>query len=389
MKRKKTPTSSVCDCSDARTSRDSVWEGIGMLLLVIVAYTIVGKRLLPSFDTSVGQVASLGGVFVVGALASMSSCLALVGGLLLSVSATYAQATQGQRASVRMTPLLQFNAGRIAGYVVLGGLVGVIGNSMTLSTHATGVVTLVLAVVMLSMGLSLLRIVPKNVCTIPLPRSWVQRLRSASSSRMPAMPFALGAATFFVPCGFTQSMQLLALASGSFTTGALIMGTFALGTLPALLGISVLSSAAEGRSGRLFIRFSGAVVTLLAIFNLQAGLVLSGVNIPEFGGGLAADSDPNVSINAQGQQIISLSVQNDGYSPASVTIDPNRETWIYASAKDRPSGCASMLTAPAFNLSVPVQKGGNWLGPIQNPTKDFLISCSMGMLRTNVHVRKS
>ena len=386
--KKKSPTSSACDCGDTRTSRDSVWEGIGMLLLVTVAYVVIGKRFLPSFDTSVGQVASLGGVLVVGVLASMSSCLALVGGLLLSVSATYAQATQGQRVGARITPLLQFNAGRIAGYVVLGGLVGVIGKSMTLSTHATGIVTVVLAVVMLSMGLSLLRIIPKNVCTIPLPRSWVKRLRTASTSRSPAMPFGLGAATFFVPCGFTQSMQLLALASGSFVTGALIMGTFALGTLPALLGISVLSSAAEGHSGRLFIRFAGASVTLLAVLNLQAGLVLSGVNIPEFGG-TATTTDPNVSINAQGQQIISLSVQNDGYSPASVTIDPNRETWIYASAKDRPSGCASMLTAPAFNLSIPVQKGENWLGPIQNPTKDFLISCSMGMLRTNVHVRKS
>lgn len=361
-----------------------------MLLVVAIGFFVLRQTGMTSlFDTSVGQIAGLGGVFIVGLLASLSSCLALVGGLLLSVSATYAQATQGQSVQSRMTPLLQFNVGRLISYIILGGMVGVIGKGLTLSTTSTGLVTVVLAIVMLSMGLSLLRILPKNICKIPLPGSWVQRLRRFSTSKNPAMPLMLGAATFFVPCGFTQSMQLLALASGSFAAGAMIMGTFALGTLPALLGISYLSSVAEGRSGQLFIRFAGAVVVLLGFLNLQGGLILSGVNIPEFQRPVLASTDPNVSVNEKGQQIISLQVRNSGYSPASVTIDPNRETWIYASAADRPSGCASMLTAPAYNLSTPVQQGDNWLGPIKNPTKDFLISCSMGMLRTNVHVRKS
>lgn len=378
----------TCNCNDERSA--SPWEGIGMLLLVGVGLFIISRSGVSAlFSSSMGQVASLGGVFVVGLLASMSSCLALVGGLLLSVSATYAQATEGQSAASRLTPLLQFNAGRMVSYIVLGGLVGVAGKNLTLSTQSTGIVTVVLAIVMLSMGLSLLRLLPKNVCTIPLPRSWVTRLRALSTSRSPATPLVLGAATFFVPCGFTQSMQLLALASGSFAAGALIMGTFALGTLPALLGISYLSSTAEGVKGKLFIRFAGAVVVVLGVLNLQAGLVLSGVNMPEWRPVQTATHDPNVSINAKGQQIISLMVANDGYSPASVTIDPNRETWIHANSSELPSGCASMLTAPAHNLSIAVKKGDNWLGPIKNPTKDFLISCSMGMLRTNVHVRKS
>lgn len=42
----------------------------------------------------------------------------------------------------------------------------------------------------------------------------------------------LGALTFFLPCGFTQAMQLYAISSGNFISGALIMSLFAIGTKP-------------------------------------------------------------------------------------------------------------------------------------------------------------
>jgi sulfite exporter TauE/SafE len=36
-------------------------------------------------------------------------------------------------------------------------------------------------------------------------------------------PIIIGIGTFFLPCGFTQSMQIAALSSNSFLTGGLIM----------------------------------------------------------------------------------------------------------------------------------------------------------------------
>ena len=53
-------------------------------------------------------------------------------------------------------------------------------------------------------------------------------------------------ADFFLPCGFTQALQLYVLGKGSFATGAVTMLVFALGTLPALLSLSALSSFAKG-----------------------------------------------------------------------------------------------------------------------------------------------
>ncbi len=365
-------------------------ESLAMLVVaagLLALYTRVGS---PSFAMETGNVVSLGAIFFVGVTASVSSCLALVGGLLLSVSAAWCEDHGEVSRGRKFVPLALFNLGRLAGYFVLGGLAAMLGKSMGLSLQATGVVTVALALVMLMLGLKILHLVPKSFCTVPLPRSMMERIRGLSGSNHPVAAPLLGALTFFVPCGFTQSVQLLALGSGSFMAGGLIMLAFALGTLPALLGISALSAFADGKAGRLFFKFSGAVVVLLAFVNMQNGLTLAGVHpgMLRFGPERAsAAPDPNVTIDENGQQIISLSVSDHGYSPASFTISPGKPTWIYAVAPEGVSGCARHLTTPAFNMSVAIEKGENWLGPL-SPDSDFVIACSMGMFRADVHVTK-
>ena len=66
------------------------------------------------------------------------------------------------------------------------------------------------------------------------------------------------------------------LSKTSFATGALTMSAFALGTLPALLSLSLISSLAKGAFQRHFLRFAGAGVILLGLMNIQYGLVLTG-----------------------------------------------------------------------------------------------------------------
>ena len=74
-------------------------------------------------------------------------------------------------------------------------------------------------------------------------------------------------------------LQLYALGKASFTVGALTMLAFALGTLPALLSLSAVSGLAKGAFQKHFLRFAGAAVILLGIFNIQYGLVLTGSEV--------------------------------------------------------------------------------------------------------------
>jgi sulfite exporter TauE/SafE len=363
-----------------------------LALILIVSRVFAWLGIDTSFAPSQGVV-SLGAVFAVGLVASSSSCIALAGGLLLSFSAAWRDTHASETRWQRLEPLLLFNAGRLGGYFVLGGAVGVAGEAFSLSSRLTGILTLALAAVMIWLGLSILHILPRRMCRIPVPHSWSGKLQRFSHRGTAATAVFLGALTFFVPCGFTQSMQLVALGSGGFLRGGLIMLAFALGTLPSLLGISLLSSLTEGAFSRWFLRLSGVLVLLLGLLNIQSGLLLLGIDVQTAAArviGVAQihpTNDPNVTINAEGKQIIAVTVTDQGYIPDTFTIQKGKETWVYASAARPLSGCANFLLAPAFNIETPVKTGGNWLGPIPNPQGDFILTCSMGMLRANVHVQ--
>ncbi len=389
-----TPPGTVsCDCSTDRSSVAWLRAG-GMMVFVIALYAVLKTLGVFELHSSIESVAGLWTVFFVGLVAATSSCLAVVGGLLLSVSAKWSEAHTPTTHLEKLRPLVLFNMGRLAGYFVLGGLVGIAGKSLSLSPYSTGVLTILIAFVMIALGLNILHILPKKYCRLPLPRSMQERIRRLSESRNVGAPLVLGALTFFLPCGFTQSMQLLALGSGGFLAGGLIMFVFALGTLPALIGISIVSSFVEGRSAKWFLSFSGALVLLLGIGNFQSGLLLTGHDpmrfLPWEKAAVIAEAgnDPFVTIDPQGRQIMSMYVTDRGYSPANFTIRPGLETWVYAIAPDGVTGCATFLVDSRHNLQTPIKKGDNWLGPIAKlePKTDFVLTCSMGMLKANVHV---
>ena len=134
-----------------------------------------------------------------------------------------------------MRPHVLFNVGRVVGFAVFGALIGLLGSALQLSTTANGVLTVIIALFMIVLGLQLMGLIPAGLVQPPKRLShWVHDLAERGHAWVPAV---LGAATFFLPCGFTQSMQLFAMSTGSPVQGALTMTVFALGTLPALLGI--------------------------------------------------------------------------------------------------------------------------------------------------------
>lgn len=392
-------TDTACDHCAAQTESHGIqyWvELLGMLALILIVGHLLGGLPFASSLAPKGQnILGFGAIFVVGLVSAISSCLALVGGLLLSVAAAWRETHGSSTVWQRFKPLALFNIGRLVGYFVLGGIVGAVGGALSLATQWTGLLTTIIAIVMVLLGLSLIHVVPKGFCRIPLPKAILERIRSLSQSGNPLLALLLGALTFFVPCGFTQSMQLLALGSGSFLRGGTIMLVFALGTLPSLVGISLLSSAVEGKLAQWFLRFSGVLVIVLGVLGMRSGLLLMGYDIDSylptalFAEPNEVSDDPSVTIDNQGRQIISLTVTDQGYAPNSFTIAPGRETWVYAVAPQGVSGCATFLQAPTFNIRTPIQQGANWLGPIQDPEHDFVLTCSMGTLRANVHVKNS
>lgn len=219
-----------------------------------------------------------GTAFLIGVIASLSTCMAVVGGLVLSMSATFAK--EGDR----VRPQLLFHGGRLASFVVVGGVIGAAGGAFTLGATTTSVLSMLIGVVMLVVGVNLLDVfhVAKRF-QLTTPKFIARHALRVSKMNHALTPLAVGVATFFLPCGFTQSMQLYTLTTGTFSRGAFTMLSFALGTLPVLALISFSSfSVRQGAKAGVFFKTAGLIVIAFALFNLINSMVVIGLIPPVF-----------------------------------------------------------------------------------------------------------
>lgn len=113
------------------SSDRAVWGAVAAgLAAVSVGYVVLGR--VPNFSAHLGGASGFGGALLVGLAAGFSSCIALVGGIVLSVgvrwAAAHPEAGPAKKASVH--PL--FNAGRVAGFAVGGAVLGAAGAALDL-----------------------------------------------------------------------------------------------------------------------------------------------------------------------------------------------------------------------------------------------------------------
>ncbi len=253
---------------------DVIWKAVPIGLAFLVLFFILQKSGILNLGIG-GQTTPLTS-FIIGLIASVSSCLAIVGGLVLSLSAKIEQ--DEDSGAVKKTFIL-FHAGRLIGFALLGGILGLIGEAVGISFAFSAILGLIASAVMIILGLNLIGVIKKNKLTLPSNIfSFFRKVEHATLS-----PIIVGVGTFFLPCGFTQSMQVAALGSGSFMSGLLIMFLFALGTLPVLALLSFGSASfANSKHAPLFFKVSGVVVIGLGLFAFLAGLAGLGIINPLF-----------------------------------------------------------------------------------------------------------
>ncbi len=216
--------------------------------------------------------------FLVGLIASVSTCMAVVGGLVLSMSANFAK--EGNK----IKPQFFFHVGRLISFFILGGVIGVLGSAFQLGLFATFILGLLVAVVLLILGINLLDVFPWAKKLQPTMPAFIgKRVHRLKKINHTFTPILMGVATFFLPCGFTQSMQIYTLTTGNFWTGAFIMFSFALGTLPVLAVLSFSSLGIHKKAqSSIFFKTAGIVVIFFGLFNLINSLVGYGLIPPLF-----------------------------------------------------------------------------------------------------------
>ena len=255
-----------------KQNNDVIWKAIPIGLAFLIVFFLLQKSGI--LNLGIGGQTTPVTSFIIGLIASVSSCLAIVGGLVLSLSAKVSQDNVSDTKTFAL-----FHAGRLVSFAVLGGVLGAVGSAIGINFTFTAILGLLASLVMLLLGLNLVGVFAKN--KVALPSGIFNFFRKIEHKTL--TPLIIGFATFFLPCGFTQSMQVSALGSGSFMSGLLIMLAFAIGTLPMLVLLSFGSASfAHGRHAPLFFKSAGVVVIGLGLFALLAGLAGLGIINPLF-----------------------------------------------------------------------------------------------------------
>lgn len=326
-------------------------------------------------------------ILLIGLVAGVSSCMALVGGLVLSVAASYAKANPEMSAGQKIKPHVYFQIGRVGGYALLGAVLGWGGSWLQWSLTLSAWLIVLASLVMVVLGLKLSGL---EVNGLMVRSTWMKKLfgrldlkNRASRHYHPTKTVLLGAATFFVPCGFTQAMQVYALSSGSFYQGAMIMGLFALATVPGLLGLGLASAFIKGKWSGTFFKLIGLLLLAFAIFNLRNAWNLLQADGFTFG---KANQIEQSQIPSNGSEQILHMVQDvQGYSPNKFQVELNRPVkWVIDSRSA--NSCSASIVAPKIGVKMQLKPGENIIRFTPKKVGTINFTCSMGMYRGTINV---
>ena len=176
----------------------------------------------------------------------------------------------------RIGLIVLLNLGRISSYVVIGllvGLVGQVGISLDDTRAVQNGLYIAANVLLLLLGLYLAGISTAATKIEGIGKPIWKRLNPLLNKLLPikSVPacFCVGVLWGWLPCGLVYSASLYALGSGSAVHGALYMLAFALGTLPNLLAMGIfaaqLKTLLQKRSIRLL---AGLTVAAWALWRL-------------------------------------------------------------------------------------------------------------------------
>lgn len=365
-------------------------------MFIVIAFLLLDRVGISGF-LNVTSTSSLLAFFGFGLLAGLSSCAALVGGIVLSMSKQWQVLyVREQSSTKKLQPHLLFNIGRVLSYGFFGGLLGLIGSRLQLSLSVVSFLIIAISFLMIALGLQMLGIRAFQKFQVSMPKFITRKIANENNFNGRYMPFVMGVLTFFLPCGFTITAQSLALLSGNYIQGALIMGVFALGTMPVLLiiGLSSVKFLEKPHLAQTFSKVAGFLLLFFALFNISTQMSVLGINV----GSVFANDNNQVSSSDEsglapminGKQVIKMTVFATNYDPNYFKVKAGIPVKWEITSSGQPS-CASGAVVVNGLLNSPVYLNPNQ-GQVtiteftpETPGK-YRFSCTMNMVRGTIEV---
>jgi sulfite exporter TauE/SafE len=334
-------------------------------------------------------------VFFTGLIAGGLSCMAVQGGLLMATLAQSEEEKLKQKLKGgNALPIIAFLISKLIAYTALGFLLGWFGSFFQLTTQIRAILLIAVAVFMIGTALNILKIHPIFRYFVIQPPKFLTRLvRKQSKSQALFAPVILGAFTIFIPCGTTQAMMALAIASGSPLLGAATLFAFVLGTSPVFFILGFFATKLGDIFQQKFMRLAAFAIILLAIFNINNAVALTGSNLTleniskdtwcvftvcEVGNGVSPSQVNNSP---------TIIIQSLGYNPNSINVKAGAQVKLKL-VNTTGTSCVQAFNIPSLGLQKIVPPGTSDELDFTAPSTPGQIQfmCSMGMYRGVINV---
>jgi sulfite exporter TauE/SafE/copper chaperone CopZ len=351
----------------------AIFAALGLVMIVYLILKVSSAVTVPDITPTMG----LGLLFVVGLLTGFH-CVGMCGGFVVGYSA---RAAEEKRPA--LPSHLQYGAGKLLSYTVIGAGFGLVGSIITFTPLMRGVAGMVAGVFLILYGLSMLDLPWAKGFRIPAP-AFLSRFVSKQSHHYRS-PLAFGLLNgLMIACGPLQAIYVMAAGSASALEGAKYLFVFGLGTLPVMLGFGFATSLISARSTRRVLVASGVVVMALGVIMINRGLALSGAGLDASSlmtSGIASkEAGAPVGIEMKdGYQIIRMDVTRYGWEPDRFVLAKGVPVkWIITGVEI--NSCNNAIVVPEYGLNFPVREGEQVIEFTPNENGVISWSCWMGMI---------
>lgn len=212
---------------------------------------------------------SLVGFVTLGLLGGFGHCVGMCSPFVLFVSRRYVATESGRAAA--LAAQLWYAGGRLTTYALLGAAAGALGGVVELAGSLLGLQRA--AEVVAGALLVLWALVALSELAPRLARggALLSRVVSRLAGKVPGHPYLLGLLLGLLPCGLLYSAVIAAVGRGGALQGALALALFGVGTVPALLGLS-LADELLARRRVLLNRLAQLFLLAMGLWFLWTGL---------------------------------------------------------------------------------------------------------------------
>ncbi|MGN0521677.1 MAG: sulfite exporter TauE/SafE family protein [Eubacterium sp.] len=355
-----------------KNNRNTIYILVILLGLYVIARQFGLTEVFQKFPTVSEEKVSYAVLFAIGLLTSVH-CIAMCGGINLT------QSVAGKEEKPIKKSIL-YNLGRLTGYTVVGGILGLIGEAAAITLRVRGIIGIIAGAFMVLTGINMLgnfgfikRLTPK------IPKGIAVKAAKFSSHGS----FAIGLVNAFMPCGPLQSMQLYAVACGGFLSGAFSMFFFCLGTIPLMFVFGAAAGALKKKWKTVMIKASAVLVLFLGIYMLQNNLALTGIALPS---SVKNESSTAITAMVDGdKQYVTTSLHSNGFDD--ITVKANVPVvWTIVADEKSLNGCNNEIVLPQYNQQIKLHEGENVIEFTPTEKGTFTYTCWMGMLKNTITV---